>query len=123
MSPDDFISRYERALASQQWSSVDPLVHDDVCVTFSNGSVHRGRANVRAAFEGNFSAIQEEKYRIANVHWILRSREVAVYLFDFQWSGRIDGKEARGAGRGTSVLILDGSDWKLLAEHLGPISA
>jgi ketosteroid isomerase-like protein len=120
MTPDEFLHRYERALATQQWSAVDPLVHRDACVSFSNGAVHKGKPAVRAAFEANFSAIEDETYRISNVHWVLCGTEVAVYLFDFAWSGRIDGKAARGAGRGTSVLIRDGNDWKLLAEHLGP---
>ena len=120
MTLEDFIRLYELALASQQWSLVDPLVHQDVCVTFSNGAVHRGKAAVRSAFETNFASIEDESYRMSNIHWILRSRDVAVYLFDFHWTGRIDGREARGGGRGTSVLVRDGDDWKLLAEHLGP---
>ena len=122
MTPEEFIRLYDQALASQEWSSVEPLVHPEVCVTFSNGAVHVGMAAVRAAFEKNFAAIQDEEYRISNVHWVVRSQEFAVYLFDFEWSGLIGGREARGAGRGTSVLIRDGDDWKLLSEHLGPKS-
>jgi len=118
-TPEDFVSCYERALASQQWSAVDPLVHDDVCVTFSTGAVHKGRSAVRGAFEANFAAIEDERYRIANIHWVLRSDSMAVYLFDFQWSGRIAGRMTQGSGRGTSVLIRAGGGWKLLVEHLG----
>jgi len=118
-TPEDFVACYERALASQQWSAVDPLVHDDVCVTFSTGAVHKGRSSVRAAFEENFAAIEDEQYRMTDVHWVLRSETVAVSLFDFQWSGRIAGREAHGKGRGTSVLICVDREWKLLVEHLG----
>ena len=120
MTPDDFVRGYEAALASQRWSEVDPLVHDDVCVTFSSGAVHKGRAAVRRAFETNFASIEDERYRISNVHWVLRSEQAAAYLFDFAWSGRIRGRAAEGDGRGTAVLIHDGGGWKLLAEHLGP---
>lgn len=118
-TPDEFVRRYGAALATQKWSSVDPLVHDDVCVTFSNGAVHKGRPAVRLAFETNFAAIQEETYTIANVHWVLRSDRLAVYLFDFHWSGLIMGREAHGSGRGTSVLVCVDGEWKLLVEHLG----
>jgi ketosteroid isomerase-like protein len=118
MTPDDFVRRYEAALASQQWRAVDPLVHDDVCVTFSNGAVHKGKSAVRRAFEANFAAIEDEQYRISNIHWVLRLESFAAYLFDFQWSGRINGQEAHGGGRGTHVLVYDGG-WKLLVEHLG----
>jgi ketosteroid isomerase-like protein len=119
ITPDDFVRSYEAALASQQWAAVDPLMHDDVCVTFSTGAVHTGKPAVRRAFEHNFASIEDERYRITNIHWVLRSEDFAVYLFDFQWSGRINGRETRGSGRGTSVLARAGAEWKLLAEHLG----
>jgi ketosteroid isomerase-like protein len=120
MTPEDFVRRYEAALASQRWTEVDPLVHDEVCVTFSSGAVHKGRVAVRRAFEANFASIEDERYRVSNVHWVMRSERTAVYLFDFEWSGRIQGRPAQGKGRGTSVLARDGEEWKLLVEHLGP---
>jgi ketosteroid isomerase-like protein len=58
---------------------------------------------------------------ISNVHWIMRTSDVAVYLFDFQLTGRIEGRDAAGSGRGTSVLVRNGGGWQLLAEHLGPV--
>jgi ketosteroid isomerase-like protein len=120
MTPDEFIERYERALATQLWVAVEPLIHADACVTFSTGEVHAGKDAVRSAFEANFAAIKDETYAVSNVHWMLRSDAVAVYAFAFRWSGVIDGRAASGAGRGTGVLVRDGAGWKLIAEHLGP---
>lgn len=120
MKPDEFIQTYERALATQDWGQVEPLIHPDACVTFSNGTVHKGRSEVRKAFERNFSLIQDETYSMQNVHWILKSPETAVYLFEFGWSGTINGQPANGSGRGTSVLIKEANRWQLLVEHLGP---
>lgn len=123
MTVDEFIRAYEVALASQSWASVEPLVHENACVTFSNGTVHKGRAPVAPAFTANFAAIEDETYRISNVHWTHRADTIAVYLFDYAWSGRIGGQAAAGAGRGTSVIVREGSDWQLLVEHLGPAPA
>ena len=124
MTAEDFVRAYEMALASQQWSAVEPLLHPDVCVTFSTGAVHKGKPAVRAAFERNFAAIQEESYRISNVHWAICSTSLAVYLFDFAWSGIIAGRAASGGGRGTGVLVRGGDGaWQLVAEHLGPAAA
>lgn len=120
MNPEDFIRAYEQALGTQDWIEVEPLVHRDACVTFSSGVVHKGVTQVKAAFEKNFSSIKDEKYSISNVHWVMKNDATAVYLFDFHWSGMINGKPASGAGRGTSVIVRDGSKWKLLVEHLGP---
>ena len=120
MQPEEFIHLYEEALATQDWSQVEPLVHSDACVTFSNGTVHKGKSEVQKAFETNFSLIKDEQYSISNVLWIMRGIETAVYLFEFNWSGIINEKPASGSGRGTSVLIKEADRWLLLVEHLGP---
>jgi len=120
---DEFIPLYEHSLASHHWHAVDPLVHDDACVTFSNGTVHVGKAAVQRAFEGNFAAIADEEYRISNIRWVHRGSEIAVYLFDFNWSGRVGGRPASGSGRGTTVLHRNDDGWRLLVEHLGPAAA
>ncbi|HET9906675.1 MAG TPA: nuclear transport factor 2 family protein [Anaerolineales bacterium] len=120
MDIEEFIHAYEQALATQDWVNLDPLVHQDACVTFSNGTVHQGKPAVRKAFERNFSSIKDETYSISNVHWVNKGSEMAVYLFEFNWSGLINDKPASGSGRGTSVLIKDNDKWLLLVEHLGP---
>ena len=123
MTVEEFLHAYEKALASQQWARVEPLVHEDACVTFSDGTVHIGKAAVRRAYEANFAAIEDEEYRISNVHWVRRGEHFALYVFAFAWKGRIGGRDAKGAGRGTSVLVRHGSGWQLLAEQLGPGAA
>lgn len=120
MEPEEFIEKYESALATQDWQSVSPFIHDDACVTFSNGEVYKGKDEVRKAFERNFSLIQEEQYSIYNIHWIRKTAHFAIYLFDFQWQGIIHGKQASGLGRGTSMLVCENGNWQLVAEHLGP---
>ena len=122
MTPEQFIKRYEAALATQDWQQVDPLIHPDACVTFSSGAVHLGKTAVRQAYERNFSLIQDETYQIEDVHWVMKGTETAVYLFSFHWSGLINGEPASGAGTGSAVLIKHSDGWQLLAEHLGPKS-
>lgn len=119
-TPEAFLKKYEAALASQDWQQVNPLVHPDACVTFSSGSVHVGKTAVRQAFERNFSLIQDEAYKIENVHWVLMGADTAVYLFTFRWSGLIKGEAASGAGTGSAVLVNGKNGWQLLVEHLGP---
>lgn len=116
----EFIRDYETALGTQKWNAVAPLIHENASVTFSDGSVHKGKAAVRAAYERNFEAIKNEDYKIANVHWLLDTPNSAAYIFDFKWSGVIGGKSVSGAGRGTAVLVFEQDKWQLLAEHLGP---
>jgi len=120
MTPQQFTTAYEQALASQNWANVNPLIHFKACVTFSNGTVHKGKEAVKAAFERNFSLIKSEEYTVSNVDWRLQGELTAVYLFDFHWKGIINGTLMEGAGRGTSVLVKEDGKWCLLTEHLGP---
>ena len=120
MDPETFLQNYEAALATQQWQSVSPLIHKDACVTFSNGTVHRGKSAVQQAFERNFALIQEEKYAISDIHWVQKQSDFAVCIYRFNWQGLMNGKLAAGSGRGTSVMINENKKWLLLAEHLGP---
>ncbi|TDO96976.1 nuclear transport factor 2 family protein [Marinomonas balearica] len=119
MSPQEIIKKYERALASQDWGSVEPLMHKDVCVTFSNGTF-KGLLDVKAVFESNFASIKDEEYSISNLHWAHISETEAVCLYSFNWKGVIEGELCSGGGRGTSVLVFEGGQWQIITEHLGP---
>ena len=110
---------YEQALTSQSWEQVSPLVHDQCCVTFSNGTF-RGKDQVAGAFIATFSKIKNERYAIKDIYWVHQGNEFATCIYNFEWSGIIYGRSAAGAGRGTTVLVKEGGNWKLLSEHLGP---
>lgn len=119
MLPEEFIKTYEKALATQEWANIDPLIAEDAAVTFSNGVVHQGKMAIKKAYEKNFSLIQNENYSVSNVRWIKEETSFAVYLFDFEWDGIFHGKPASGRGIGTSIIIKESQNWILMAEHLG----
>lgn len=119
MTPESLLKQYELALSSQSWGRVEPLMHKDVCVTFSNGTF-KGISDVRSVFVSNFSSIKDEEYKISNVHWAYKSETEAVCLYQFNWKGIINGEMCSGAGRGTSVLVFDDERWQIITEHLGP---
>lgn len=118
--PDAFPAAYALALRSQRWEVVAPLIHDEACVTFSNGAVHSGKAAVQRAFEANFAAIENEDYQVTEIVWCDRTADRASYTFRFAWQGRIAGQPASGGGTGTATLIRSEGGWLLLAETLHP---
>ncbi|MEM9080047.1 MAG: nuclear transport factor 2 family protein [Verrucomicrobiota bacterium] len=122
MTPKDFVIRYEKALATQQWDHVEPLIHPNCSVTFSNGTFHQGKEAVREAFQRNFALIEDEAYSISDLHWTFKDHNFAVFTYSFKWSGKINGKNASGNGRGTSTLKNEHGTWQLVSEHLGPKS-
>lgn len=117
--PISFISQYEKALATQNWGNVAPLIAENAVVTFSSGYIHKGKSAIKTAFEKNFSLIKSEEYSIKNIHWIHQNETMAAYTFDFYWAGTVNEQLMKGAGRGSSVLILENEKWVLLVEHLG----
>lgn len=107
MTPEHFVKEYEKALSSHGWEAVDHLIHEDASVTFSDGGVYKGKAEVKKAFERNFALIMSEKYSISDVCWVGKFSETAVFHINFQWEGVVNGKHVSGSGRGTSVLVKD----------------
>lgn len=122
MSPEQFIEDYQAALATQDWKSVSPCIHPDACVTFSSGEFFQGKAAVQKAYERNFRLIEDESYSISDLHWVRKTEQYAVCSYTFRWQGLIRCEPARGAGRGTAIIIKQDGRWTLLAEHLGPIN-
>jgi len=118
-TPEEFLAAYEQALATQDWEQVAPLIHERCTAVFSEDT-YIGKSEVEQAFRRTFNLIQDETYRISNIQWLDRSGEYAICLYDFAWSGIINGQPASGGGRGTAVLKWEDGRWQLLCEHLGP---
>ena len=121
MNPEDFISAYRNALSSQQWAQVQPLIHEQATVTFSSGQQHTGHEEIRAAYERNFSHIQNDTFQMFDICWLLKNNDVAVYTFKYEWTGIIHGELAGGRGYGLSIITSENNRWSLLAEQLTAI--
>ncbi|HMN59029.1 MAG TPA: nuclear transport factor 2 family protein [Anaerolinea sp.] len=117
-SPDELMREYEQAANRHDLQATLDLIDEDAVYLFSDGSAHLGKGAVERAICRNFDAIQEEIYRIDNLTWLVKGEEIAACVYDFAWSGMINGQAAGGAGRGTSVLQRSGGGWKVVHEHL-----
>jgi len=116
---DNFIAEYEAALASQDWNKIAPLIHDDCVAVFSEGT-HIGKLAIEIAFRKTFDLIKDEIYQISNLHWAVKAEQFSVMIYQFNWSGLIDGVQSSGSGRGSSTLIKTNDQWQIISEHLGP---
>ncbi|MEQ5841894.1 nuclear transport factor 2 family protein [Paraburkholderia acidicola] len=122
MNHETLLTAYENALASHSWEVVAPLVHEDACFAFSDGT-YFGKAAIGSAVTANFDQIKDEHYAIKNVVWTYVSDRSAICIYDFAWSGLIAGKRGTGGGRGTTVVVREGERWLIIHEHLGPAPA
>ena len=118
MTPDEFMSLYERATASHDLDATLALIAEDAVYLFSDSSSHIGKTQIRTVLANNFNAIRNERYHLANLRWLAISEHLAICIYEFSWSGEIDGIPRAGQGRGTSVLRRTGEGWLVLHEHL-----
>lgn len=117
-TPDEFMLEYERATDSHNLDAAISMINEEAIYLFSDESVHVGKQAIERVLRHNFELIQDESYSISNLTWLAKSEEVAACVYDFTWSGTINGQDAFGSGRGTTVLRRSGKEWKVVHEHL-----
>lgn len=122
MSAQELLEEYEKALSTQTWGLVKPLIHNKACMTFSSGT-YKGIKEIQQIFEHNFNLIKGEQYRVSNVHWLLSNQINAACVYEFNWQGIINGEHCAGGGRGTCVMQCTQGKWQIITEHLGPFAA
>jgi ketosteroid isomerase-like protein len=109
---------YETAANAHDAASILELIADDAVYLFSDQSCHLGKLAIGKAIQANFDAIENEIYRIRNLNWVAESKTVAACVYEFDWSGEINGQPASGQGRGTTVLRRIAGHWRVAHEHL-----
>jgi ketosteroid isomerase-like protein len=119
MTPIEFMQAYEQRTNTHNFQDVAPLIADDAIYWFNDGSFY-GVDEIRQAFERTWGIIQNERYRIESIQWIISDENAAVCTYMFHWQGIVEGQSAQGEGRGTSVLANVDGKWKVLHERLSP---
>lgn len=117
-SAQECLVAFEAALAKRDLNSALGLLTDDVAFFYSNGSAHWGRDAVRAAIKSNFDSIKDDNYATRDHVWLARSDGAASVIYSFAWTGTINGKQAGGRGRGTTILRREPAGWRIAGEHL-----
>lgn len=109
---------YERVTNSHDLQATLSLIDEEAIYLFSDGSVHIGKQAIEKVLRRNFELIQDEAYSIDNLTWILDTDDAAACLYEFSWSGIVNGEPSSGSGRGTSILVRSGDNWRVVHEHL-----
>jgi len=120
MTPDQFMLRYEAATCAHDLSATLSLIADDAIYFFSDRTTYVGKAAIQMALERNFASIRDETYRIDGLRWLATSDHMAACVYDFGWSGVVNGQPASGQGRGTSIIRANSDNWLVVHEHLSP---
>jgi ketosteroid isomerase-like protein len=114
----EFMREYESANNTHRVENVLPYIAPDASYWFSDGS-HEGSDEIRAAIDATFHAIQDERYAIDDLIWVVIRSDAAVCRYRFSWTGIVAGESRSGVGRGTNVLVrATGGSWQIVHEQL-----
>jgi ketosteroid isomerase-like protein len=117
MTPQDVLKQYESRINLHQFDAVAPLIAEDAVVWFNDGSF-AGHEAIRGAFERTWASLADETYWLTDLRWIAVGDVAASCIYQFNWKTTIDGQEASGIGRGTTVLRKGANGWQIAHEHL-----
>ncbi len=117
-APDEFMREYEKATRAHDLEATLALITDDAIYLFSDESVHVGKPAIRRLLMQNFELIENEQYTISNLTWLVKTSDAAACVYDYAWSGLVNGRPVAGSGRGTGILKRSGTSWQVTHEHL-----
>jgi uncharacterized protein (TIGR02246 family) len=118
MTPTETKRELTRRMNAKDLPGTMALIADDAVYFWSNGSAMFGKPAIEAAMQANFAGIADDTYAVADVAWLAETDEVAACVFSFQWTGKADGREVSGRGRGASVLKRVDGEWRVVHENL-----
>jgi ketosteroid isomerase-like protein len=110
---------YIEALNTHSWERIAPHIAKDAVFIFTEGTFV-GHSAAKAAFKKTFELIEDEIFSLRDIKWTAVTDDMASCHYEFRWKGLINGAEASGGGRGTSILGKLGGHWLIVHEHLGP---
>ncbi|HEY3992881.1 MAG TPA: nuclear transport factor 2 family protein [Ktedonobacteraceae bacterium] len=122
MTPDDLLREYEQRTNTHCFEDVASLIAENAIFWFNDGSFH-GKGAIQQAFENTWAFIQNERYALESVQWLINDEHTAVCTYLFRWQGNVAGQFTQGTGRGTSVLAKINGEWLVLHEHLSALPA
>lgn len=117
MTPQDLLKQYESLINLHRFDAVAPLIAEGAVFWFNDGSF-AGLEAIRSAFERTWAGLPDETYWLTDLRWIASGDTAASCIYQFNWKAKVDGLDAAGIGRGTTVLHKGINGWRIVHEHL-----
>ncbi|NTH49213.1 nuclear transport factor 2 family protein [Agrobacterium rhizogenes] len=117
MCPLDCLMLYETRVNRRRFDEIVPLISAEAIFWFPEGT-HRGIDAIGAAFEEAWRHNHNEFYWLEDIDWVAMSDTTASCIYRFRWKAVISGIRHEGSGRGTTVFRKEGTQWKIIHEHL-----
>ncbi len=117
-SPTEYKRELLRRMNAKDLPGTMELIAEDAVYFWSNGTAMFGKEQIRQGMQAGFEGIQDDVYEVGDLTWLIESPEVAVAVYRFQWTGKVEGRPASGRGRGASVIKRINGEWRTVHEHL-----
>ena len=111
------MQRYVEATNSHDFARVRPLLMPNAVYWF-NQKESSGLEQIQESFQASWSYLPDEIYGIQNVTWLSVEKNSATCIYQYTYRGTHAGKPVKGGGRGTTVLVRQGGQWRIAHEHL-----
>jgi ketosteroid isomerase-like protein len=121
MTPEQTLN--EMSTAGKDLNKFLSFIADDAVFWFSNETSHVGREQIGATLKRNADLTTEYTYESGPLQWLAQTDSIAVCIYPFHWTGKVNEQQAEGRGRATRVLEKRNGQWLLIHEHLsrGPV--
>jgi len=112
------LETYMEAINSQDFSRVSELLHENA-VFYIDKKAQTNLKQIEAYHEYFWNTVKDSKFWASDINVVHSDGKCHVYLYQYNFSGYIDGKFVEGSGRSTDVFVLNDitKQWQLLHEH------
>ena len=116
-TPEAVMAAYAALINRHDFTLLAPLIDPKASFWFSSGT-YEGHEAARDAFERTWQRLANESYWLEDLRWIAMSADAASCIYSFHWRATIEDQIVEGKGRGTTVLAMTESGWRIVHEHL-----
>jgi len=112
------LNAYIEAINSRDFSQVSKLLHENA-VFYIDNKVQADLKQIAAYHEHFWNTLKDSKFWASDIDVIHSDCKCHVYLYQYKFSGYMDGKFVEGSGRSTDVFVQNDmtEQWQLLHEH------
>jgi uncharacterized protein DUF4440 len=116
----DFLHRFESLAEQEDFALIRDMISEGAYVRFNDGDF-MGRPAIQAAFEKTWRGdptIKKARFYLTDIKVLTVDNRTATTTYTYNWEGSQGDRAFTVRGRGTRVLVWDGSGLTIVHEHL-----
>jgi ketosteroid isomerase-like protein len=115
-----FLHRFEALAQQEDFALIRESIDERAVFRFNDGDFV-GRDAIQAAFEKTWRgdpSVKKARFYLSDIDVLTIDQRSASATYTWHWEGAQGGRAFAIKGRGTRVLVFDGSRFRIVHEHL-----